>query len=333
MKAKLSAAAGLAFGALLLWFALRGTHPAEVLAAVKGFDPRWAPVLLLLPVLDICTRAMRWKLLLQAISSARVTKLFQLESVGLALNNVLFMRLGEFARAVLCGLELEVHAFAVLATIVVERLCDACALFSLFAVVTTLTGVPVDPVVRLAAAGLSAGIVVVLVAAAYSEKFLVRLAQERLRPWPRLAHLAEDLAAGTRGLRAPGAWWRVALLSYALWTIDALVFWSAARAIDLEPLLSFGQAVAVVTIASAATAFPTAPGGFGNFEAAVKWVLVRFGAAPAEAFAFAAFTHLVMYTIVTVLGVVFLYRLGHTIEGLKKAVERLRAVRRPRLRP
>lgn len=328
MKAKLSVAASIIVGGVLLWAAFHGVPLAEVVTSVKAFEPQWTPLLILLPVVDLFVRAARWRILLRPLAETKTQNLFQLEAVGLALNNILFMRLGELARAILCGLELKVHAFAVLATIVVERLCDIGALLGLFTMATWLAGVPVDPALRLSAGVGALLVVLALFVAALSEKWLARLARESLSGWPRIAHLAEDLAAGTRGLHASGAWLSVGVLSLALWAIDALVFWVTARALDLEPLLSYGQAVVVVTTAAAATSLPGAPGGFGNFEAAVKWVLVRFGAAPGEAFAYAAFTHLTMYAVVTIIGIICLYRLGHSIEGLKQAVSRLSQARR-----
>lgn len=329
MRRTLSAAAGLGVGALLFWLALRGAHPGLVLGAIKRYEWEWTPVLLLVPAADLWLRALRWKHLLSHAVDARPWTLFKLEAVGLCLNNLLFMRLGELARALLAGLELETHAFAVLATILIERLCDAAALFALFATVPWLLGAPLEPSWHAMAGVLSAAILCAIAAAALSERWLAALAHERLARWPRLAHLASDLAAGAGGLRSPGAWWRVAALSLGLWLLDAGMFWSSARALDLEPQLGFGRAVVVVTGAAAATSLPAAPGAFGNFEAAVKWMLVRFGTEPGAAFAYAAFTHLVLYTVVTGLGIVFLYRLGHTIEGLKKAVEALAHARRP----
>lgn len=329
MSRILSAAAGLSVGALLFWLALRGAHPDMVLGAVRRFEWEWTPVLLLLPVADLWLRALRWRLLLSHAVDARPWVLFKLEAVGLCLNNLLFMRLGELARAVLGGIELETHAFSVLATILIERLCDAAALFALFAVVPGVLGVPVERSWGATAAVLAAAGVAAIAAAALSERWLVELSRQRLARWPRAAHLASDLAAGAGGLRSPGAWWRVAGLSLGLWLLDAGMFWSSARALDLEPELGFGRAVVLVTGAAASTSLPAAPGAFGNFEAAVKWLLVRFGTEPGAAFAYAAFTHLVMYTVVTGLGIVFLYRLGHTMEGLKRAVEALSHARHP----
>ncbi|MDE2292133.1 MAG: flippase-like domain-containing protein, partial [Elusimicrobia bacterium] len=113
MRRALSVALGAGLGLLLVWVAFRGVHAGELFASLKAFEWGWAPVLLALPVLDLWARALRWRILLAPVADARAGKLLQLEAVGLALNNVLFMRLGEPARALLAGLELDVHAFAV----------------------------------------------------------------------------------------------------------------------------------------------------------------------------------------------------------------------------
>ena len=100
-----------------------------------------------------------------------------------------------------------------------------------------------------------------------------------------------------------------------------MLFWTAARALGVEPALGFFASVAVVACAAGASALPAMPGAFGNFEAFVKYVLIKFGYAKPLAVGYAALVHLTMYSVVTALGLVYLYRMGHTFASLRKALE------------
>jgi hypothetical protein len=52
----------------------------------------------------------------------------------------------------------------------------------------------------------------------------------------------------------------------------------------------------------------------------VKGILIRLGAAPGEAFAYALFTHMLMYFVVTGIGLVCLYRIGLSLGGIKDSL-------------
>ena len=58
-----------------------------------------------------------------------------------------------------------------------------------------------------------------------------------------------------------------------------------------------------------------------NLEAMVKTIVETLGPAPHEAFGFAVFSHMVMYGVVTMTGMIFLYRVGLSLAGLKAALK------------
>ena len=113
-----------------------------------------------------------------------------------------------------------------------------------------------------------------------------------------------------------------AALSLSLWLIDAGIYWFTSRAMGLEPGLSYGRSVVVLSTAAAASAIPAAPGAFGIFEQFVETLLVAWKVPAPVALAYAGIVHLVMYLIVTLLGIIFLYQLGHSFGSLGRAVRR-----------
>ena len=61
---------------------------------------------------------------------------------------------------------------------------------------------------------------------------------------------------------------------------------------------------------------------FQTFEAMVKSIMVSLGATAQQGLAFAVFNHMVGYVIVTLIGLVFLSRVGLSLGELKAALER-----------
>lgn len=316
-RRSLSVALAVAIGGALLYLSLRNIDWAEVLRMLSGTRLRWLAPLLLLPALDIFVRALRWKLLLIPVRAASWRALFGLEAVGLGLNNILLLRVGELARAYLGGKRLGVPGLSVLSTILVERLCDAAALFTLFAAVSFAIAEVVSRQLRMAALAGVAVLLLILLGVTSVERLL-----ERWDPWvrfeashPRIHRLLMELVLGTGALRSPGRAAAIAGLSLLLWVCDAAIFWAAGRALGMEGL-TYLKSVAVMTTAAAASALPALPGGFGNFEAGVKAVLVHFGYAPEAAIGYATLAHLSMFVVVTSIGLFFLNRFGHGLQSL-----------------
>ena len=64
------------------------------------------------------------------------------------------------------------------------------------------------------------------------------------------------------------------------------------------------------------------PGAFGNFEAAVKLMMIQFGYSSTLSLNFATCVHLASYIVMTVLGLGFFFRLGHTFSGLTRMLDK-----------
>lgn len=332
VRRHLSVAGGLGLSALFLALALRNVRFTELWEVLSAAHWRWIPAMAGICVLDLGVRALRWRILLSRAIGREVPLgvFFRLEAIGLSINNVLFMRLGELARAFLAGRELEIPLVTALSSIAVERALDVAALLSCFC--AAAAGLPefVPRPVRHGALGLLAAVVLALFLLTVAEGPLMPGGswERRLRRWPRLHELVSQLAAGAAVLRDARSAGAVALLSLALWGGDAALYWFGARALDLGWAVSFPRSVLILSWAGAGAALPAAPGAFGTFEAMVKSILMSLGASARQALGFAVFNHMVMYVIVTGLGLVFLYQVGLTPGELKAALENHRRAER-----
>lgn len=319
-KRHLSALAALAVTAFFFALAARNVRLDELGRALERARWRWIAPMIASQLLDFYIRAERWKLLLKrAAPRAKTWLLYQLQAIGLALNNVLFMRVGELARAFLAGRELEIPAATALGSVAVERALDLAALLTLFCIAAALKPQFVPLSVRRGGQLALCGVVGALAALAVGEGQVWRL-----RRWPKLHTLAAQVAEGAAVLREPGAAAAAAAWSLVLWSVDATFYWFGARALRLAAFVSYVRSILVLSWAGAGSALPAAPGGFGTFEAMVKAVVGSFGVEPNSAFAFAVFTHMIGYLATTLIGLAFLYRVGLSLGELTGAVEKLR---------
>ncbi|MDE2142425.1 MAG: flippase-like domain-containing protein [Elusimicrobia bacterium] len=321
----LSAVLGLAGTAFFLWLALKDVSLSQLSSALAGAKWVWLIPMAAIVYLDLFVRAVRWRVLLsRARPGASTWELFRLEAIGLGVNNVLFLRLGELARGVLAARRLNISAFAALASVVVERALDVAALLAIFIVASGMAPGYAPQGVRVAAEVVLAGAVVALALLALAETAVGPggFVERALRSWPKVHELASQLALGATVLREPLTALNAAGLSLLLWSVDAGLYWAGARALGLGALMDYPRAVLTLSWAGATSAIPAAPGAIGSFEKIVATIVHQFGAAPEQALAYALVCHMVMYLLVTVTGLVLLYRLGLSLTDLRAEVEK-----------
>ena len=328
IKKYVSAALSIAVTLFFLYLALRRVSISQLAEAASALDRVWLVPMIGVVMMDLMVRSLRWRLLLSGAAGpdgkplrAPVAMLFQLQAVGLGLNNILLFRLGEFTRAYLAGVELDISAVYALATVFVERALDMMALLTLFVVAAGFFPETVPGALRAAAALAVAGLGLGLVAVSFLDRSLERGGAAWVERMPERARaLVRKAALGSRALRSLPVLAGAVALSLSLWLVDAGIYWMAGRAMHLSPALGYGRSVVVLSTAAAASAIPAAPGAFGTFEQFVKTLLVSWQVPEPAALAYAGIVHLLFYLIVTFLGLIFLYRLGHSFGSLTRAV-------------
>lgn len=316
MKAKLSIVAGFLVSGLLLYFAVRNIEFAKLAAIYSKVNSFYLVPFFLVIVLELFFRGARWRLLLSPSNPGiRVADAFKLEAAGLALNNILPLRLGELARATFAAKLFKVPLITVLATILVERLLDIIVLFLMFAVAARYGGITgglmnYNGLLWGLVAALCAGIAVLifsdeLVAHAWFSGFFAR--------FPKLRLLFERVAMGVRGFHSFKSGALIFLFAGLQWFMDALNFYLLSLAFGLEHILDIFKCVALIFTGAAAASVPGMPGYFGNYELVLMKVLGAWGVEKETGFAYVSYAHVLGYLFMTLLGLFFIYQMGHSL--------------------
>jgi glycosyltransferase 2 family protein len=258
----------------------------------------WLVAGVALYALATLVRAERWHQILELTGvHARRVDCYALTTVGYMGKNVLPARAGEALRVVLLSQRSNGSKRTLLGSVVAERMLDVIALVTIFVVtvyaVLTTKVLPTDRPI------LVAGIGFLLVVAAAVAIWVLRRHHvfERVRDWLR------PLAEAPRALLSR---WGLVLLAgtFLLWTVEASVYWTVARAIDMD--ISITGALYLTALTNFVAALPAAPSSIGTFDAAVVFGAKRLDAASAVALSYVILIRFVLYVPITLVGLAVL---------------------------
>jgi uncharacterized protein (TIRG00374 family) len=285
---------------------------------------------MLLTVGTYFLRAERWQYLLESIGPTRFWVAFKTTVIGFAATSALPARAGEVLRPYLLAKQEGLPFTATLATIVVERILDLCAVLMLLGVYMALfwqdaavASPPLFRAVAYGASGMGAVALVVLVLmfamAGHPERLhALVLRIERVLP-QRLAqvvaNLARTLAEGLGVVRRPSQLVASMGLSLVLWVLISSQVWIVARAFGIDiPLVG---AFLLTSMLVVGVAVPT-PGGIGPAHEAFRLGTTSFfGANNDTAVGAAIVWHALSILPVIIAGAWFAIRERITLGNLK----------------
>lgn len=325
---------GLAVTVGLLWWALAGVSFAEVWENIRGGDPLLLAAAVAVATFGFVLRAMRWKVLLDPVRrDTGLRSRFASVSIHFMANNLLPLRVGEFARAwVFARLE-PVTASAAFGTVVVERFMDGVVLLVFLVIPVLSPGFP-DPAALSgglfrAAAVAVVGVLLALVTMVVFPRGFVRAA-ERVAPVlpqsvrdPLLAALGAFLQSVSvmrdPKLLAVGFAW-----SFFFWAYHAVSFWLGMLAFGIDT--GYLSALFTSSVVAFGVALPSAPGFFGPFHAAVTFAVSDvYGVGEAQSLAFAFAYHFGGWLPITLIGLAYVWKLGISLGDVGASEERVEA--------
>ena len=331
---------GLAVTVALLWWALRDVTVAEVWANIRQGNPWILLAAVFIATFGFLIRAIRWNVLLAPVKSdTSLRSRFAAVSIHFMANNVLPLRVGEFARSwVLSRLE-PVSASAAFGSVVVERFMDGVVLLT-FLVIAVLT--PDFPDVG----ALSDGLGGVVLKAATAAVLLVLAALVAMAALPaRFVRVTEMVAArlptamGDPLVRSLGSFLdslsimrdpKLLALGFAwtffFWAFNAASFWLGMVAFGIET--GYISALFSMCVVGFGVAIPSAPGFFGPFQVAAAFALSNvYGVANPQSLAFAFGYHFGGWVPITVIGLGYVWKLGLSLGDVGASEEAVAAPR------
>lgn len=291
-------------------------QPAEIGAALQSARYEYLIITALGVLAFLAIRALRWRFMLH--NHVPYGQVFHIQNIGYMLTNLLPLRIGDVARAVLIGNVPPVTIAQGISTMVVERIMDM--LFIITLLPFTLS--QVDRLPDWFRSGMlisgfgAVGAIVVLIVAANQRPFTRRIATLILNRLPfldttRWVTQLDNLLAGLDSLTH----WRdgliLILLSILTWLPVLLAYYTGLLAVNIPATPA--MAGFVVCAAALSVAAPSSPGQIGVFHAGVLAALSGvLGQPEAESFNFALLYHGINLVGMVLLGLVGTYATGST---------------------
>jgi uncharacterized protein (TIRG00374 family) len=276
---------GVLISAVFLAVTLSRVNLEQAAAAIGQAAPAGLAAALLIVLVDLCLRALRWHVLLVNVDEAVTRPPYRLAfgylTLGFAANAVLPARLGDVARAVLAAGTFKAPRLAIFGTIMIERITDGLTMLGL-AILSSLVVASASELQALT--GFAIVLVVAgLVVAVVGWIAISRSALATTRIATVLAGLVRRLSAGAGAFRHLGSAASFLGLTAVLTTTAILVAWAVLQAVGVN--LSPIQAVLFLSGIALSLAIPAAPGALGTYEFVGVAIITGLGYTPEQGLA------------------------------------------------
>lgn len=318
--------AGAAISLTCVWLAFRLVPLPELAQALLSANYWWLLPAMIAQLLATLARTRRWQLLL--LGKVGLADAFWALMIGLLGNNLLPLRAGEAARAVVLNQRTGVPLAQIAGSVVLERSLDVLVILGLLVVLLPLMQVPAVAIAAAAALGAALTAVAVLLVSVVwfpnvSDRLLgVLTARLPARLGGQVIERWHQLLAGFATLRDPRLALPVAGWSILSWAGTVGLCWSVLEAV--VPGSSLLEASFTTVAISLGISVPSSPGYLGVFQYVAQQALVvpfpdRYS--PSAALTGALLIHAIYYVFSTGLGAVGLMRLGLSLGAVRRAAQ------------
>lgn len=308
---------------LFLWLALRSFELDQFTDAFSRFHAAYVLPALLCYLSSFLFRTIRWKIMLRRVRPVAPRRLFTYIVIGYMANNLLPARLGEVVRAYVTGKEEKMSRSSAFASVLLERLFDGITIVMVLLALMFVSGLNAP---WLNNAALVSSLLFLSALAAF---LLLAFQKDRALRWAgfvlgflprrigeRLLYILDRFLPGLALLREPKDFLVSISMSFVVWACEASVYFIYLKAFDIDaPASAVLLALVMVNLSSL---IPSSPGFVGVFQWACVESLRLFSVPGGDALAWSVAVHSTQLLPTTLLGLVFLSRLGLSIREIKR---------------
>lgn len=276
---------GIVVSVVFLAVTLSRVNLEEAAGAIGRAAPAGLAAALLIVLVDLILRALRWHVLLLGVEGAGARPPYRLAfgylTLGFAANAVLPARLGDVARAVLAAATFRTPRLAIFGTIMIERGTDGLTMLAL-AIVSSLVVAGAAELQALTGFAIVVG-AAGLVLAGVGWFVISRSALASTRIATLIAGLVRRVSHGAGALRHLNSAASFFGLTVVLTTTATLVALAVTQAVGVN--LSPIQTVLFLSGIALSLAIPAAPGALGTYEFVGVAIITGLGYTPEQGLA------------------------------------------------
>jgi len=314
---------GIVISVVFLCLALRNVSYAKLFASLQGVHYLYLIPAILLSLLTMWLRALRWRYLLEPIKRVSNHSLFSAVMIGFMANNVLPVRMGEFVRAYAIGKKENLSKTLSFATIVVERILDGFTLLAFLLVMVIFFPFPdwAKKAGVLAFAFYLLVIVFLFLLKKHREN-MFRFLNYILSPvsehiTQKVSQLLESFIAGLDVLKGKRQIALILFYSVSIWIVYGILTHLLFMAFNFT-LPAYAPFLLIVVVTFGAM-IPSSPGFIGTFQFFCVTGLAFLGVKESDALGFSLVCHASQYFPVTFLGLFYLWKDNMSLKEIKES--------------
>jgi len=341
-----------ALSIFFLYLAFRNVAFKQLITVFKQINYWWTIPFVIITVLGMYIRAIRWRWILKSRYNYPSYHLFPSLMIGFALNSLLPLRAGEFARPFVLSRREKIPYSTVFATVVVERIVDGLTLLICFLIVFLF--VKIDPKAELPFGKyvitgemltsltkklsmitfiLLVGVITIIVD---KTRRIYELCIERIPLLSqgikeKLIHILEHFSHGFHSLKNFKYVLMIMLYSLVIWALVGFSLQVMSWGFN-DLSLNFFHGMAVTIIICIAIMIPAAPGYWGLYECGGIFALMALGLISQEkgqatALSFSLVIHTLQIVPIVIIGIFYMWKENISL----KQIEDLSADQEPSL--
>jgi uncharacterized protein (TIRG00374 family) len=322
-KHKLFTLIGFAISVVLLYFSLRETHFNEIWSTMRKANVALAFLPLVFIGTAISLSSFRWSRV--AGKAVRFREAFTAMLIGMFVNNVLPLRLGEVARGYVLSRKKGLSFTYSCSTVALDRFFDLTGLLLL-----TLTSLVLPSFPRSTLPGpIYDGIYVVLGVLVFFILLIILLSRQSLSErlskrfvpneksfLSRLTKRVVEVQDNLRRIGSPLTIVFFVIMSFCSWFSMSMGLYVVTRALGVS--VPFACIPFVCAMLNFGITIPSSPGYVGVYQALIVYLLSIFGVSKSEGFAVSILYHASWYVPYTVVGFAFSLREHLKIGDVRK---------------
>ena len=312
---KTRAIIGIVFTVAVVVGLLKAAPPNEVIPHLRATKPLYLVLACMVNFLSIALKAKRWQILIAYAERIPFREAFRLLTVGIAVNSVVPLRVGEALRSYSLASEWGISKRESVSTVLVDRSFDAITFGLLLLIATRLFELPHAMSTKTYGFAFSSiALIVSFPLVAWLGRSVRDQPRERFSSelQHKIAMKLEPLSRGYSSLTSRTSIASICL-SIAAWTLQIAVALFAARSVGIS--LPFGGIIMAVFAVNLVGVFPLTPANIGVFQFAFLFTLSAYGVDRMSSVAVATVYQAALVIPVTVLGLILL---NHRRKGLAR---------------
>ncbi len=297
----------------------------EIGIALKNANYLYTIPAIILTILSLWLRSVRWYFMLQQIKKIGLNSLFSATMIGFMANYLFPARLGEFVRAYVIGEKESISKSASFATIIFERILDGMTVLTLLFIILICFSFPLPDWMK-SAVYLTSGFYIFallfLILLKIQTNKALKLARFIFRPLPKKIQdiFLSTLNSFIAGLQILHHFRNIlvsVLLSVLVWIPPGIIIYLILISFDIY--LPIYASYLILIIFCFGVMIPSAPGFIGTIQFLSVSGLALFGVPKSQALSFSFLYHISQYIPIITIGLIYFFVEGFSFTQIKRS--------------